>query len=167
MQLQQTILFVDSDGNQLQSLRRSLRDQRQQWRLLFADNADKALALMNEEPVHILVSETRLAGTSGTSLLKQVQENHPLTTRLLFSGQTMREPVQEMVHHTHQFIAKPCDKETLVGILQRVIKLRTLLNNSGMREMINGLGTLPSLPDTYSRLLEVLRSETSLSLIHI
>ena len=161
MQQQKTILFVDSDGNQLQSLRRSLRDQRQQWRLLFADNADKAMDLMDEEPVDILVTETRLSGTTGTSLLKQVQETHPLTTRLLFSGQALREPAQEMVHHAHQFIAKPCDKETLVAILQRVIKLRSLLNNPGMREMINGLGTLPSLPDTYSRLLEVLRSETS------
>ena len=161
MQQQQTILFVDSDGNQLQSLRRSLRDQRHQWQLLFADNADKALALMDEEPVDILVTETRLSGTPGTTLLKQAQEAHPHATRLLFSGQALRTPAQEMVHHAHQFIAKPCDKKTLVAILQRVIKLRSLLNNSGMREMINGLGTLPSLPDTYSRLLEVLRLETS------
>jgi HD-like signal output (HDOD) protein len=156
----QTIIFVDSDSNQLQSLRRSLRDQRQ-WRLHFAENADAALAIMRDEPVDILVSETRLDGTKGTSLLKQAQADHPLTTRLLFSGQALREPAQEMVHHAHQFIAKPCDKETLVSTLQRVILLRNLLNNPGMREMVNCLGTLPSLPDTYAQLIELLRSETS------
>ena len=160
MQQPQTILFVDSDSNQLQSLRRSLRDQHQ-WRLLFADRAENALAIMADEPVDILVTETRLDGMAGTSLLKQAQATHPLTTRLLFSGQALREPAQEMVHHAHQFISKPCDKPTLVAALQRVVKLRDLLTNPGTREMVNCLGTLPSLPATYSRLIELLRSETS------
>jgi HD-like signal output (HDOD) protein len=161
MQQQGVILFVDSDSNQLQSLQRSLRDQRYRWRLLFADNCKTALAIMSREPVDILVSETRLDRTTGTDLLKQAKESRPLTTRLLFSGQALREPAQEMVHHAHQFIAKPCDKEMLIITLQRVMQLRNLLNNSAMREMINSLGTLPSLPDSYTRLIEMLRSETA------
>jgi HD-like signal output (HDOD) protein len=160
MQQPQTILFVDSDKNQLQSLRRSLRDQRQ-WSLHFADTAEAALAILDQQPVDILVSETRLDGTTGAALLKRAQHDYPLTTRLLFSGQALRQPAQEMVHHAHQFIAKPCDRETLIALLQRVILLRKLLNNPGMREMVNCLGTLPSLPDTYAELIELLRSESS------
>lgn len=159
MQQNGSILFVDSDSNQLQSLQRSLRDQRDQWQLHFATNVDSALALMQLKPVDILISETRLNGGTGSGLLKQAHAQHPLTTRLLFSGQGSREPAQEMVHHAHQFIAKPCSTENLVSILQRVIQLRGLLQNTAMREMINSLDTLPSLPETYRRLMDALRSE--------
>ncbi len=161
MQQNGSILFVDSDTNQLHSLQRSLRDQRDRWQLLFAENADTALELLQQEPVDILVSESRIDGGSGSELLKQVQQLHPLTTRLIFSGLAMREPAQEVVQHAHQFIAKPCNKETLVSILERVMQLRSMLNNAPMREMINSLGTLPSLPDTYTRLTQTLRSETA------
>jgi putative nucleotidyltransferase with HDIG domain len=39
------------------------------------------------------------------------------------------------------------------------MQLRGLLQNTAMREMINSLGTLPSLPETYFRMIEALRSE--------
>ncbi len=152
------ILFVDSDANQLHSLQRSLHEQRQ-WRLLFAENAGQAHALLDREPVDILVCETRLDGTPGSTLLKQVQQTHPLISRLLFSGESLREPAQEVVHYAHQFIAKPCSGEQLTAILTRVMRLRALLDNSALRVLVNNLGTLPSLPDTYSRLIEALRSE--------
>ncbi len=159
MQQNGSILFVDSDTNQLESLQRSLREMRDQWQMHFTEDADSALALMQQQPVDILVSETRLDGGTGSSLLKQAQKLHPLTTRLLFSGQAMREPAQEVVHHAHQFIAKPCSTENLISILQRVIQLRGMLQNTAMREMINSLGTLPSLPETYFRMIDALRSE--------
>ena len=159
MQQNGSILFVDSDANQLQSLQRSLRDQQHRWRMHFVQDADSALTLLQKEPIDILVSETRLSGGTGSELLKQAQAQQPLATRLLFSGQGMRGPAREVVAHAHQFIAKPCSKEALVSILERVMKLRDLLNNAPMREMINSLGTLPSLPETYFRLIEALRSE--------
>jgi putative nucleotidyltransferase with HDIG domain len=159
MQQKGSILFVDSDTNQLESLQRSLREMREHWQMHFAEDAESALALMQQQPVDILVSETRLDGGTGSALLMQAQKRHPLTTRLLFSGQAMREPAQEIVHHAHQFIAKPCSVESLISILQRVMQLRGLLQNTAMREMINSLGTLPSLPETYFRMIEALRSE--------
>ncbi len=160
MKAQGCILFVDSDANQRHSLQRSLHEQRQ-WRLLFAENADQARALLDREPVDILVCETRLNGTSGSALLKQVQQSHPHISRLLFSGQTLREPAQEVVHYAHQFIAKPCDNKRLTAILQRVMHLRSLLDNSTLRVLVNSLGNLPSLPDTYFNLIETLRSDTA------
>ncbi len=161
MEQSSTILFVDSDKNQLQSLQRSLRSYQDQWDLHYAEDTDSALAVMQKEPVDILVCETQLNSGKGSDLLEQAQALNPLATRLLFSGQTLRDPAQEMVQHAHQFIAKPCAKETLVSILERIIALRNMLNNQAMQEMINSLGSLPSLPDIYYRLIELLRSESA------
>ncbi|MES9992423.1 MAG: response regulator [Candidatus Thiodiazotropha sp.] len=155
------ILFVDSDSNQLKSLRRNLREFRNKWQLLFAENAEQALELMQQAAVDIVVSETQLTGMPGSELLKEVQLHYPSATRLLFSGQAMRTPAQEIVNHAHQFIAKPCERDQLIDILQRVFHLRSLLNNPALEEMISSMGTLPSLPTTYQQMITALQSETA------
>jgi HD-like signal output (HDOD) protein len=155
------ILFVDSDHNQLQALKRTLRDHQEHWLLHYSENAHSALDLLQQHPIDIIVSETQLDGMEGTSLLKEVQSRFPSTTRLLFSGQALRTPAQEIVHHAHQFIAKPCDTKTLVETLERVLQLRGLLNNPAMTEMINSLGTLPSLPGSYQQMIEALQSDNT------
>ncbi|ODB96181.1 response regulator [Candidatus Thiodiazotropha endoloripes] len=155
------ILFVDSDRNQLEALKRILRDHNDQWQLHFCDSSTSALELLQQQPMAIIVTETRLGSKSGSELLKQVQQHYPSTTRLLFSGQALRTPAQEIVHHAHQFIAKPCDTQTLIVILERVIQLRDLLNNPAMTEMVNSLGSLPSLPASYQQMIEALQSDNT------
>jgi HD-like signal output (HDOD) protein len=157
----QTILFVDSDSNQLQSLKRTLREFKEKWQIHYAADAEQALEIMQQTAVDIVVSETQLSGRQGSELLKEVQLHHPSTTRLLFSGQAMRTPAQEIVHHAHQFIAKPCKSDELVNILQRICYLRSQLNNPSMEEMISSLGTLPSLPSTYQQMISALQSDTA------
>ncbi|MEJ2611311.1 MAG: response regulator [Candidatus Thiodiazotropha sp.] len=156
-----SILFVDSDHNQLQSLKRALHDHQNQWQLHFTENAASALDLLQQMPVDIIVTETKLNGSNGSSLLKTVQSQFPGTTRLLFSGQALRTPAQEVVHHAHQFIAKPCNTKDLINNLERVLQLRGLLNNPAMEEMINSLGTLPSLPQSYREMIDALQSENT------
>jgi putative nucleotidyltransferase with HDIG domain len=155
------ILFVDSDPNQLQSLKRTLREFKNRWQLHYAEDAQQALEIMQQDAVDIVVSETQLAGMPGSELLKEIQLHYPSATRLLFSGHAMRTPAQEVVHHAHQFIAKPCDSSELINTLERVFQLRSLLNNPSIEEMISSLGTLPSLPSTYQRLISALQSDTT------
>jgi HD-like signal output (HDOD) protein len=157
----QTILFVDSDRNQLQSLKRILREFKDQWQLHFTDDAQQTLDLMQQVVVDIVVSETQLNGMPGSELLKQIQLHYPSTTRLLFSGQALRTPAQEVVHHAHQFIAKPCNSAELIKIIRRVFHLRSLLNNPAIEEMISSLGTLPSLPSTYQQMITALQSDAT------
>jgi HD-like signal output (HDOD) protein len=157
----QTIIFVDSDSNQLQSLQRTLREFKDNWQIHYAGDAEQALEIMRQTTVDIVVSETQLSGKQGSELLKEVQLHYPSTTRLLFSGQAMRTPAQEIVHHAHQFIAKPCDSDQLIDILQRIFYLRSLLNNPSIEEMISSLGTLPSLPSTYQQMITTLQSDSA------
>jgi HD-like signal output (HDOD) protein len=156
-----SILFVDSDRNQLQSLKRTLREFKNRWQLHYAEDAKQAQEIMQKSVVDIVVSETQLTGMPGSELLKEVKRHYPSVTRLLFSGQALRTPAQEIVHHAHQFIAKPCNSDELINILERVLHLRTLLNNTAIEEMISSLGTLPSLPATYQQMITALQSDAT------
>ncbi|MCU7924531.1 MAG: HDOD domain-containing protein [Candidatus Thiodiazotropha sp. (ex Dulcina madagascariensis)] len=155
------ILFVDSDSNQLNSLKRTLHDYKDRWQMHFMKNAQQALEMMQQVPVDIVVSETQLDGMSGSELLKLFQLHYPSTTRLLFSGQVLRTPAQEVVHHAHQFIAKPCATEILIANLERVFHMRSLLNNPPLEELISSLGTLPSLPGAYQQMITALQSDAT------
>ncbi|MCU7906973.1 MAG: HDOD domain-containing protein [Candidatus Thiodiazotropha sp. (ex Epidulcina cf. delphinae)] len=155
------ILFVDSDGNQLNSLKRTLHDYRDRWQMRFTENARQALEMMQQAPVDIVVSETQLDGMPGSELLRLFQLHYPGVTRLLFSGQALRTPAQEVVHHAHQFIAKPCATTTLIANLERVLHLRGLLNNPPLEALIGSLGTLPSLPGVYQQMITALQSDTT------
>jgi HD-like signal output (HDOD) protein len=157
----QSIIFVDSDRNQLQSLKRTLREFRNKWQLHYAEDAQQALEIMQRSAMDIFVSEIQLAGMSGSDLLKEIKHHYPSTTRLLFSGQAFRTPAQEIVHHAHQFIAKPCSSDELINTLERVFHLRSLLNNTAIEEMISSLGTLPSLPTTYQHMITALKSDNT------
>ncbi|MCU7807544.1 MAG: HDOD domain-containing protein [Candidatus Thiodiazotropha sp. (ex Semelilucina semeliformis)] len=155
------ILFIDSDNNQLQSLKRNLRDHRHKWINYYAENAVSALEIMSQIEVDVVVCETQLTGSSGSELLKQIQQRYPRTTRLLFSGQALRTPAQEAVQYAHQFIAKPCSKTELINILQRVTQLRETIGNPAMEALVNSLDTLPSLPQTYQQLITTLQSKSA------
>jgi HD-like signal output (HDOD) protein len=157
----QRVLFVDSDSNQLQSLKRTLREFKGKWQIHYAADAEQALEIIRQGAVDVIVSETQLSGMQGSELLKEVQQHHPGVTRLLFSGQAIRTPAQEIVHHAHQFIAKPCDSDQLINILQRIFYLRSLLNNPSIEELISSLGTLPSLPSTYQQMITALQSDSA------
>ena len=155
------ILFVDSDSNQLQSLKRNLRDHRNEWIMYFSEDAASAMEIMTQLEVDIVVCETQLTGSSGSELLKQIHQRFPRTTRLLFSGQALRTPAQEMVQYAHQFIAKPCSKDDLVATLKRVSRLRESIGNPAMEALVNSLDKLPSLPQTYQQLITALQSESA------
>jgi HD-like signal output (HDOD) protein len=155
------ILFVDSDANQLASLKRNLRDYRDHWMMYFVADAASAMEVLTQLEVDVVVCETQLTAASGTLLLKQIQERYPRTTRLLFSGQALRAPAQEMVNYAHQFIPKPCSKEELVAVLVRVTQLRESINNPAMEALVNSLGNLPSLPQTYQELITALQDEST------
>jgi HD-like signal output (HDOD) protein len=67
---------------------------------------------------------------------------------------------------THQFLAKPCDAETLKHTITRACMLRELLANEHLKQLVAGLRTLPSLPTLYLEVIEVAQAPDG-SLEHI
>jgi DNA-binding NtrC family response regulator len=81
-----TILFVDDDKFVLSSLRRGLVDE--PYNKLFAESGKEALTLMEQNEVHIIVTDMRMPEMLGLELLKIVKERYPLVVRIVLSGYT-------------------------------------------------------------------------------
>jgi len=83
---QRTVLFVDDEEPILRSLKRGLIDE--PYNCLFANSGKEALKMIDENQVHVLVTDMRMPEMGGLELLKIVKEKHPQIVRVVLSGYT-------------------------------------------------------------------------------
>ena len=69
------VLFVDDEPRILEGLRRMLRPQRHEWEMAFAPGGEAALAMMEASPFDVIVSDMRMPGMDGATLLCRVREH--------------------------------------------------------------------------------------------
>jgi HD-like signal output (HDOD) protein len=156
-----SILFVDDDVNLLRGLRRVLHKQRDDWEITFLDSPVAALQLLDQQEFDVVVSDMRMPELDGASLLSEVEKRHPGTVRVVLSGYTEEKSVLRTIGPTHQYLAKPCNTEDIVALLDRTLELRRMLCSAPLRKLAAGLHNLPSPSGLYHRLTAEMRKEAS------
>jgi putative nucleotidyltransferase with HDIG domain len=159
MQAKQSILFVDDDPGVLQGLKRMLRRKRDEWDMSFAPSGADALQYMEQKPVDVIVSDMRMPEMNGAQLLEEVRRLYPHVVRLVLSGYSGQELILRSVGPAHQFLAKPCDAETLVQAIDRSCSLHEFLNNQVVAGVVTHIDALPVLPGVYAELVKALADE--------
>ncbi len=153
------ILFVDDEVRVLEGLQDLLRKHRKRWDMKFVHGGLDALALLESESFDIVVTDLRMPGIDGFRLLEYLVMNHPRTVRLVLSGDPKRETALKLVPHAHRALVKPCKLGELEAALESACKLGELIADDKLRSMLGKIVDLPPLPQTYSRLQEVLANE--------
>lgn len=157
------ILFVDDEAAVLAGLRRQLYDHRGIWDLAFATDGAQALALFDERPFDVVVSDMRMPGMDGARLLELIRERRPETLRVLLSGYADREQSQRSARVFHHFLAKPCDPALLRQTLEDGLALGNLVAEPGLRRRLAELVALPMATAIHQQIqAELERPNTSL-----
>ena len=152
------VLFVDDEQHMLAGLRRMLHTSRARLDLQFACSGPDALDLMARDPVDVIVSDMRMPGMDGARLLAEVQRRYPGCVRIVLSGEADRSSVLSAIGSAQQFLAKPCDADTLLGVLERALEVRRSLDDPTVRELIGGVVSLPTLPEVYDQLVTAIHA---------
>jgi two-component system response regulator HupR/HoxA len=107
MDEKRTILFVDDEVRILQSLKWGMLDE--PYNLLFAESGKKALELLEENEVHVIVTDMRMPEMSGLELLRIVKVKYPHIVRLVLSGYTQATTLLTAINQGEifKFITKP------------------------------------------------------------
>lgn len=150
------LLFVDDEPNLLRAVERMLRPRADQWDMTFVQSGPEALTMLAEGPFEVVVSDMRMPEMDGATLLQHVRRDYPDTIRIIFSGQSSRAETLKAVSPAHQFIAKPCSAEELMGIIDQTLSLRSTIQSPLITELVTGIDSLPSLPELYAALTEEL-----------
>jgi len=116
-----TLLLVDDDEHVRRALKRVLK--RARCRLIEAGDAGEGLRALEDERVHVVVSDYRMPGMSGVEFLRVVKERWPRVQRVLLTGQADTAAIEEAVNQSEifRFIWKPWDDAHLILTIQSAI----------------------------------------------
>lgn len=143
------VLFVDDEQAVLDGIRRIVERRADRWEVAFASSGEDALALLEQSPFEVLVSDLRMPGMDGPTLLKTVCERYPAVIRIVLSGQAEIDDALRAVPLAHQFLVKPCDPDMLRIAIERATSLSGILSNKLLASMVGSVQDLPVLPRTY------------------
>ncbi|NBF02967.1 response regulator [Pseudomonas sp. Fl5BN2] len=117
-----SLLLVDDEESILSSLKRLLRSQ--PYEVLLANSGARALEILAERPVDLVMSDARMPSMDGATLLARVREGYPTTRRILLTGYADLETIVKAVNEgqIHQYLSKPWNDEELLLILRQVLE---------------------------------------------
>ena len=157
--LKKQILFVDDEPMVLKGLQRTLRKMRDEWDMTFTASGQEALAILDTNPVDVIISDMKMPEMDGTQLLAEVKQRHPHIVRLILSGHVEQETTIKSIQFAHQCLSKPCDAEVLKQTLAKLFTLRDILSDNAIKKIVSQIESLPSLPAIYTEIVAEMQSD--------
>lgn len=160
-----SVLVVDDDRSILMLLERRLL--RHGCQCECVDRADQALALVNEKPFDVLVTDLRMPGMSGIALLQAMTEKDLDIVPIVITGDgTIPDAVEAVKLGAFDFIEKPQGLERLESTVDRAYRHKYLRRYAvTMAETalhwettFDAVPDLISIVDTEGRLVRVNKS---------
>jgi len=128
-----TVLFVDDDEAILHSLERGLLDE--PYNKLFAKSCKEALEILQQEEVHVIVTDMRMPEMSGLEFVGIIKKEYPHIIRMVLSGYEQDTALQTAVDQGEIFrlIPKPWKLEgNFEAFVRRAIDQYNLQTEHGM-----------------------------------
>jgi putative nucleotidyltransferase with HDIG domain len=157
--MKKRILFVDDEPMILKGIQRTLRKMRNVWDMTFTSSAAEALAVLDNNPMDVIISDMKMPEMDGSQLLAEVKQHHPHVVRLILSGHVEQETTIKSVQFAHQCLSKPCDVEVLKQTLTKLFALRDILSDNSIKKIVSQIESLPSLPTIYTEIIAEMHSD--------
>lgn len=138
--MEKTLLLVDDEENVIRSLRRLFRSE--PFTLLSANSGEEGLAILEQQPVSVILSDQRMPGMTGSDFLKIVKQRFPDTIRIVMSGYTELESITSAINDgaIFKFLLKPWEDEKLVAHIREAFSYQDLkINNLRLTEELKKL----------------------------
>lgn len=146
------ILIVDDEPDVLFSLKGLLRHD---FQLHTAESGEEALRILQQHSIHVIMTDQRMPGMTGTELMQHARAEFPEAVRIVFTGYADIKAVVEAINSggLYKYITKPWDPDELIATLHRAAKryrqhatklkfaddLRTFVNDVAGLAEANGL----------------------------
>ena len=150
------VIFVDDEPQVLQGLRVSLYSRRKDWDMHFVENGAKALELMRASRFDVLVTDLRMPGVDGATLVARTRTDSPDTIRIVLSGYANEQQSQRLVSLAHRYLSKPCEPKQLEECVDRCLATQSLIQSAEVRAQLGSVTGLPPMPATFAALQRAL-----------
>ncbi|MEK6201157.1 MAG: response regulator [Desulfobulbaceae bacterium] len=110
-----TVLIVDDDESFLLSLIDGFKSYEDQFGIMTANNGEEAVAILNEQDIHLVLTDLKMPKMDGFELVAHLSSHHtaiPVIVMTAFGTPEMEENLKEI--GAFQYIEKPIDFNILV-----------------------------------------------------
>ncbi len=155
------MLVVDDEPGVRAALGRTL--EAGGYPVLLAASADEALGILQDKPVHVIITDHHMPGMSGIDLLKLVRVRYPRVVRILLTADKEPETPVRSINESevYRFIRKPwnnADVRTIVSLAFEIARLEQ--ENRHLGEIARTKRAPPDDPaDLESELLQLAEDE--------
>ncbi len=113
-----TLLIVDDEPDVCDSVHDLLR---REFRVLKAHSGQEGFRMMQEEEIHIIMTDQRMPQVTGVELLTKVKARNPRAVRMLFTGYADLESIIAAINqgHVYHFLKKPWQPEELLEAVRQ------------------------------------------------
>ena len=141
--IKMTVLCVDDEANILKAMRRLLH--KCDFELLLAESGPKALEIMAQQRVDLVVSDMKMPHMSGAEFLQQVAAEYPDTYRIILTGYADTQSTVAAVNKgkIHRYLQKPWDNQELIGaIAEGLDRVKLKYDNQQLQKVIQAQNKL-------------------------
>jgi len=131
------ILIVDDEEFVRRALARALREG--PYEVLEAEDAKSALQLLREKEVDVVISDLKMPGINGLSLLRIIKDHYPDVIRIMLTGFGDMDTAIKATNEAEifRFFTKPWERKELLNGLSQAMKIRRLKKEN--QKLINQL----------------------------
>lgn len=115
------VLLVDDEENILRSLQRILR--REPYEVVTAASGDTAIEVLENERVDLIISDARMPGMDGPTLLSTARRRWPWIVRILLTGYADMNSTIKAINdgQIYHYISKPWEDDELRTTIQQAL----------------------------------------------
>lgn len=159
------ILLVDDEVHILKALCRVFMDT--DYEILTAESGEEALRILASDSVDLIISDMRMPHMDGYELLVRVKKDYPDIIRIILSGYTDEKIVIKALQNSVAilYVVKPWDNSKLLKTLEQIFETEEVLISANLLSFINKTEHLPSMEESYYKILELIDKEADLSTI--
>jgi DNA-binding NtrC family response regulator len=130
------VLIVDDEKSARDGLVRALR---RDYHVIAAESGSAALEVLSDRQIDVLLSDVRMPGMDGITLMQRALSNHPgLTCIILTAYGDVDIAVEAMKQGATDFMTKPINLDKLELILGRVLKAKQVeLENERLKVQLD------------------------------
>jgi DNA-binding NtrC family response regulator len=155
------ILIVEDEKNTREGLEKALN---RNYRTILADNGERALQVLADNQVDILITDLRMPGMDGLTLVRRAiaHECQPVCIVLTAYG-SIESAVEAMKAGAYDFLTKPLNLDQLEIVLERALRSRRLENeNRSLRTQLDSrfgleaiIGQTPAMEELFQLIRQV------------
>jgi len=154
------ILFVDSEINVLNGIKRILHKNRNIWEMFFAVSVKEANQKMKKHSIDVVVAEFKITAEDGEPFLMKVKSDLPLAIRIVYSDEISKDKLYDALFYAHYFLQKPFKPKELKERIESGIKIKSgITDNIALQKIVSSVTKLPSLPKIFFEINEVIKKD--------